>query len=75
MPIHPLAGQPAPQSILVDVHRLLSAYTADTPDVMVRDQRVTFGTSGHRGSSFKRSFNEPHILAVTQAVSEYRAAQ
>jgi len=75
MPIHPLAGQPAPQSILVDVHRLLSAYTADTPDVTIRDQRVTFGTSGHRGSSFKRSFNEAHILAVTQAVSEYRAAQ
>ncbi|MCS6291845.1 MAG: alpha-D-glucose phosphate-specific phosphoglucomutase [Nitrospira sp.] len=75
MPIHPLAGQPAPQSILVDVNRLLSAYTSDTPDVTVRDQRVTFGTSGHRGSSFKRSFNEQHILAVTQAVCEYRATQ
>jgi phosphoglucomutase len=75
MSIHPLAGQLAPQSILVDVPRLLSAYTADTPDVTIRDQRVTFGTSGHRGSSFKRSFNEQHILAVTQAVSEYRAAQ
>ena len=75
MPIHPLAGQPAPQSILVDVHRLLSAYATDTPDVTVRDQRVTFGTSGHRGSSFKRSFNEQHILAVTQAVCEYRATQ
>jgi phosphoglucomutase len=75
MPIHPLAGQPAPPSILVDVHRLVSAYTSDTPDVTVRDQRVTFGTSGHRGSSFKRSFNEQHILAVTQAVSEYRTTQ
>jgi len=75
MPIHPLAGLPAPQSILVDIHRLLSTYSADTPDVTVRDQRVTFGTSGHRGSSFKRSFNEQHILAVTQAVIEYRAAQ
>jgi phosphoglucomutase len=75
MPIHPLAGQPAPQSMLVDVPRLLSAYATDTPDVTVRDQRVTFGTSGHRGSSFKRSFNEQHILAVTQAVCEYRATQ
>ncbi len=75
MPIHTLAGQPAPQSILVDVHRLLSAYQADAPDVTVRDQRVTFGTSGHRGSSFKRSFNEQHILAVTQAVCEYRTTQ
>lgn len=75
MPIHPLAGQPAPQSILVDLRRLLSAYQADAPDVTVRDQRVTFGTSGHRGSSFKRSFNEQHILAVTQAVCEYRTTQ
>lgn len=75
MPIHSLAGQPAPQSMLVDVSKLLRAYSADQPDVMIRDQRVTFGTSGHRGSSFKRSFNEHHILAVTQAVCEYRAMQ
>ncbi|MDQ1291485.1 MAG: phosphoglucomutase, partial [Nitrospirota bacterium] len=75
MPIHSLAGQPAPASILVNVVQLLQAYTALQPDVSVRDQRVTFGTSGHRGSSFKQSFNEHHILAVAQAVCEYRAAQ
>lgn len=75
MAIHPLAGQPAPHSILVDVHRLLDAYNANRPDTAIREQRVSFGTSGHRGSSFKRSFNEHHILAVTQAVCEYRAAQ
>lgn len=75
MPIHSLAGQPAPVSILVNVAQLLEAYTVLQPDVSVRDQRVTFGTSGHRGSSFKQSFNEHHILAVTQAVCEYRAAQ
>jgi len=75
MSIHSLAGQPAPQSVLVDVSRLLHVYAAETPDVTARDQRVTFGTSGHRGSSFKRSFNEHHILAVTQAVCEYRVLQ
>lgn len=75
MALHPLAGQPAPESNLVDVRRLLSAYTADSPDVTMRDQRVAFGTSGHRGSSFKRNFNEQHILAIAQAVSEYRVAQ
>lgn len=75
MPIHSQAGQPAPASVLVNVAQLLQAYTALRPDVSVRDQRVTFGTSGHRGSSFKQSFNEHHILAVTQAVCEYRTAQ
>ena len=75
MPIHSLAGQPAPASILIDTGQLLEAYSALKPDMTLRDQRVTFGTSGHRGSSFKRSFNEQHILAVTQAVCEYRTAQ
>jgi len=75
MPIHSLAGRPAPAAILVDIGQLLDAYTALKPDVTVRDQRVTFGTSGHRGSSFKRNFNEQHILAVTQAVCDYRAMQ
>lgn len=75
MPIHSLAGRPAPASILVDIGQLLDAYTDLKPDVTVREQRVAFGTSGHRGSSFKRSFNEQHILAVTQAVCEYRAMQ
>ena len=75
MASHSHAGQPAPASILVDVGKLLSAYSTETPDPSVREQRVSFGTSGHRGSSFKRSFNEHHIVAITQAVCEYRAAQ
>src|SRR5688500_6257639 len=75
MAIHPLAGQPAPASVLVDASKLLSAYSSEKPDAMVREQRVAFGTSGHRGSSFKRSFNEWHILAVVQAIYEYRASQ
>ena len=75
MAIHPLAGHPAPASVLVDVSKLLAAYSTEKPDTTVREQRVAFGTSGHRGSSFKRSFNEWHILAVTQAICEYRTAQ
>lgn len=75
MAIHPLAGQTAPASILVDVSKLLATYHSDKPDPSIREQRVSFGTSGHRGSSFKRSFNEWHILAITQAVCEYRHAQ
>lgn len=75
MAIHPLAGQPAPASNLVDLTKLLSAYSAEKPDPAVREERVTFGTSGHRGSSFRRSFNENHIVAITQAICEYRAAQ
>lgn len=75
MASHASAGQPAPLSILVDVERLLSAYWTEKPDTSVREQRVSFGTSGHRGSSFRRSFNENHIVAITQAVCEYRAAE
>ena len=75
MPLHPLAGQLAPRSVLVDLQELRHAYQSDQPDMAVPGQRVAFGTSGHRGSSFKRSFNEPHILAVTQAVCEYRRSQ
>jgi phosphoglucomutase len=75
MAIHPLAGKPAPASVLVDELALLKAYSVERPDPTVRVQRVSFGTSGHRGSSFKRSFNEWHILAITQAVCEYRLAQ
>ena len=75
MGIHPSAGHPAPASVLVDVSKLLASYHADAPDPTVREQRVAFGTSGHRGSSFKRSFNEHHILATTQAISDYRHAQ
>ncbi len=72
MSIHPLAGKLPPKSMLVNVPELISAYYTLTPDVKKDAERVSFGTSGHRGSSLKRSFNEPHILAVTQAVCDYR---
>ena len=75
MKTSPLAGQPAPAGILVDVARLIAAYYSDVPDPAVPAQRVAFGTSGHRGSSFKRSFNEWHILAITQAICLLRARQ
>src|SRR5512138_1034103 len=70
---HPLAGKPAPKELLVDVPDLLRRYAADAPDPSDPAQRVAFGTSGHRGSSLRRSFNEAHILAVAQAVAELRA--
>ncbi|MEA3337067.1 MAG: phosphoglucomutase (alpha-D-glucose-1,6-bisphosphate-dependent) [Chloroflexota bacterium] len=69
---HPLAGQPAPPDILVNIPRLVSAYYTDRPDPSETSQLVSFGTSGHRGTSRKNSFNEDHILAVCQAISEYR---
>jgi phosphoglucomutase len=71
---HPLAGQPAPSDVLTDIPALLAAYF-NQPDVSQPAQRVAFGTSGHRGSALNGSFNEAHILAITQAVCEYRAAQ
>jgi len=70
--ISPLAGMPAPQSLLVDVPKLLAAYADLRPDFTQTAQRVAFGTSGHRGSSFGRSFNEWHVLAISQAICEYR---
>ncbi|MHB1896485.1 MAG: phosphoglucomutase (alpha-D-glucose-1,6-bisphosphate-dependent) [Metallibacterium sp.] len=70
--ISPLAGKPAPQSLLVDVPKLLAAYADLRPDPAVPAQRVAFGTSGHRGSSFARSFNAWHVLAISQAICEYR---
>lgn len=73
--ISPLAGKPAPRSLLVDVPRLVSAYYTGVPDPSVSSQRVAFGTSGHRGSSFDGSFNEWHVLAITQAICEYRQKQ
>jgi phosphoglucomutase len=73
--ISPLAGKPAPKSILVDVPKLLAAYVDLKPDPSVPAQRVAFGTSGHRGSSFERSFNEAHILAISQAICEYRQSK
>jgi phosphoglucomutase len=72
MTISPLAGQPAPLGILVDVPNLITAYYTGVPDPNVAAQRVAFGTSGHRGSSFNLAFNEWHILAITQAICLYR---
>jgi phosphoglucomutase len=75
MALSPLAGKPAPTSLLVDPSRLERAYYDGRPDPRVADQRVSFGTSGHRGSSMATSFNEAHILAITQAICDYRRAQ
>jgi phosphoglucomutase len=75
MTISPLAGKPATPSILVNVPKLVSAYYSEVPDAAVPEQRVSFGTSGHRGSSFEKTFNERHILAITQAICLYRAGQ
>lgn len=66
------AGKPAQAHMLINTAKLVTAYFSDTPDVSIAEQRVAFGTSGHRGSAFKRSFNEQHILAVTQAICDYR---
>ena len=74
MALHPLAGKPAPASALVDIDRLIGAYD-DIPDPSIIEQRVSFGTSGHRGTSFARSFNAWHVLAITQAICDYRASK
>ena len=68
MKIHESAGKSAPKSSLANILRLVTSYYATRPDASVKEQRVSFGTSGHRGSSLKNSFNEAHILAVTQAI-------
>lgn len=73
MSTHELAGQPVPDAALIDVPALLEAYQSKTPDPSAPSQRVSFGTSGHRGSSFDTTFNEPHILAIAQAIAEYRS--
>ena len=75
MSVHPRAGQPAQASDLVDLGRLVTAYYTDRPDPAESGQRVAFGTSGHRGSSLRHSFNEAHVLAVAQAVCDYRKGQ
>lgn len=72
MKVHPYAGKPAEESMLVNVPRLVTAYYEETPDPSAPEQRVAFGTSGHRGSAFESSFNERHILAITQAICMYR---
>ncbi|HEY8749854.1 MAG TPA: hypothetical protein VIM11_17860, partial [Tepidisphaeraceae bacterium] len=72
MPISPLAGQPAPKESLINVPHLLSEYTTRKPDLSDPQQRVSFGTSGHRGTPLDGSFTESHILAITQALCDYR---
>jgi phosphoglucomutase len=75
MALSELAGKPAPRELLVNIPRLVTAYYAHRPDAVDPSQRVAFGTSGHRGSSFNKSFNENHVLAISQAIAEYRKSQ
>src|SRR5581483_272416 len=75
MNISPLAGKPAESGRLVNVPQLITAYYTGVPDCSVPQQRVAFGTSGHRGSAFENTFNEWHILAITQAICLYRKRQ
>ena len=70
-----VAGKPAEPSMLVNVPKLITAYYTEIPDPSVPEQRVAFGTSGHRGSAFDKAFNEWHILAISQAICLYRAQQ
>ena len=70
--LSPLAGKPAPRQMLVNVPRLITAYYTGRPDPAIVGQQVSFGTSGHRGSSLQNSFNEWHVLAISQAICEYR---
>ena len=73
--ISPLAGKPAPPAMLIDVSRLVTAYYTGVPDFSVQEQRVAFGTSGHRGSAFENAFNQWHVLAISQAICDYRKRQ
>src|SRR5688572_27349769 len=73
--VHPLAGRPAPADLLVDVDRVRSEYHTRQPAIDDPGQRVKFGTSGHRGSSLRGSFNEAHVVAIAQAICDYRQAQ
>ena len=75
MNVSPLAGKSPPASLLINVAKLVTAYYTDTPDISIPAQRVTFGTSGHRGSSLEKSFNEWHVLAISQAICFYRKLQ
>src|SRR5512132_1742546 len=75
MPVSPLAGKPAPKELLVDPSRLERAYYERRPDLGNRNQLVSFGTSGHRGSPLNGSFTEAHILAITQAICDYRRSR
>ncbi|GAC1330421.1 MAG: phosphoglucomutase (alpha-D-glucose-1,6-bisphosphate-dependent) [Steroidobacteraceae bacterium] len=73
--INPLAGKPAPAASLVDIPRLITAYYSERPDPQISDQRVAFGTSGHRGCSLALSFNELHVISISQAICDYRKQQ
>jgi phosphoglucomutase len=73
--LNPLAGKPAPAATLVNVPRLITAYYSEQPDPAIPSQRVAFGTSGHRGSSFEVGFNEAHVLSISQAICEFRKQQ
>ena len=73
--VSPLAGKPATAAMLVNVPRLITAYYSNMPDAAIPAQRVAFGTSGHRGSAFETSFNEYHVLAISQAICDYRKRQ
>src|ERR1039457_755295 len=75
LPISALAGKPAPKELLVDLARAERDYYERQPDVADPNQRVSFGTSGHRGTSRRGSFTEAHILAITQAICDYRRGQ
>ena len=75
MNISPLAGKPAPPEMLVNVARLITAYYSEAPDPGIPLQRVAFGTSGHRGSAFDKTFNQAHVLAISQAICWYRKRQ
>ena len=75
MKVSPFAGKPAEPSMLVNVPKLITAYYTEMPDLLVPEQRVAFGTSGHRGSAFQKAFNEWHILAISQAICLYRKQQ
>jgi phosphoglucomutase len=75
MTVSPLAGQPAQAWDLVNIPKLVTAFYTETPDPSVPEQRVHFGTSGHRGSAFAKTFNEWHVLAISQAICLYREQQ
>src|SRR4051812_11034344 len=75
MTVSPLAGKPAPKEMLIDLARLEREYYERRPDFADPNQRVAFGTSGHRGSPLRGTFTEAHVLAITQAICDYRRAQ
>ncbi|HKZ56767.1 MAG TPA: hypothetical protein VJ024_03595, partial [Thermodesulfovibrionales bacterium] len=75
MKIHPLAGKPVPEELLIDVGKLKKTYYERKPDVGDPEQLVSFGTSGHRGTPLEGTFNEEHILAISQAICDYRRSK